>query len=173
MKNNLIIRIILFMITLLMSNNVNSQSKGELLFTIGRNSDANIIMYSLNTKDDKLDQTNPIAIHWLKKTEKNAIKPLTWVQNNYAYGIKYITNTDSLARFRFVSIEDKTFELRKDKEGAFKVYTAYDGAEVMLDRIFVHIEGGTFLMPNVDRVEMYAFGKDKKSCVEVIKPNAL
>jgi len=63
------------------------RNEGSHLFRIGRNRDANEIMYDINlNKTGNPDNANPITIYWVKKADKNRIRPLTWIQNKFAYG---------------------------------------------------------------------------------------
>ncbi len=94
------------------------------LFKIGRNKDANEIYYQVKTTDDgNLDLSEPIHIYWIKFTKNGIIKPLTWRQDNFAYGLKFLEVTPEKADFQFVSYSKRTLSLRKTKDGKFRVFT--------------------------------------------------
>lgn len=133
-------------------DNVNS----HLLFKIERSKDANEIFYELRTlPSNDLDKENPINIYWRRNTEGGITKPLTWVQQHYAYGLEFTSSTSEMAKFHFVSYDKKNFTLKKDEEGDFKVFTVKDKKEVIVNRIFIQIDGGTFWFPTISRVELH------------------
>jgi hypothetical protein len=143
----------------------NSPPPNTKLFSIGRSKDANEIFYSINLeKNNKLNIEEPIKVYWLKRTENNAIEPLTWVQNKFAYGIVYLTKSDSYAKFRFAAYDNRVFELKKNKNNEFKVFTISENKEVEVNRIYIYITGGTFWIPEIPKVELFATisGTDKK-----------
>ncbi len=150
----------------------------QTLFTIARSKDANEIWYTLNVNNKgDLDEVNPVNIFWLKKTENNSTEPLTWIQSEYAYGIKFIENEQNLKdtwNFQFASYNKHTFELRKNSENQYKVFTKTEGKEIEINRIFIQIDGGSFWFPKISYVKI--FGKDTQTnnnIVETITPDKL
>jgi hypothetical protein len=137
----------------------NSDNNREYdLFKIGRSRDPNEILYSVNfDQTGKPDKSNPIEIYWIKRTNNNKVEPLTWIQSKYAYGIKIINelkNEDEIY-FQFVSYDKRTFILKKNEENCYKVFTVSGGREVEVSRIFIQIDGGSFWLPYVSRVELH------------------
>lgn len=141
------------------------------LFSIGRSKDANEIIYSLNIeKGNKLDLQNPILASWLKRTENNKHEPLTWIQQKFSYGVVYFKKNDSYAKFHFAGYSERIFELKRDRNGTFKVYTFSEGKEVIVNRIYIHISGGTFWLPEIPKVELFAeLVNNGKNIIEIIK----
>lgn len=155
-----------------------TKQNNQTLFVIARSKDANEIWYTLNVSTmGDLDELNPISIFWLKKTEGNSIESLTWIQNEYAYGIKFIENDQNLKdtwKFQFASYNKRTFDLRKNSENQFKVFTKTEGKEIEVNRIFIQIDGGSFWLPTISFVKI--FGKDTKTnnnMVETIIPDKI
>lgn len=143
----------------------NSPSTSSNLFSIGRSKDANEIFYSINLKDaNSLNKENPINVYWLKKTENNKIEPLSWAQKKFAYGIVYLSKSASSAKFRFAAYDKRVFELKKNKNNEFKVFTVSGNKEVEVNRIYIYITGGTFWIPEIPKVELFATisGTDNK-----------
>jgi hypothetical protein len=135
------------------------------LFSIGRSKDANEVIYSINQDNsNKLNKDNPINVYWLKRTENNKIKSLSWVQNKFAYGIVYLSKSENHAKFRFAAYDKRVFELKKNKNNEFKVFTISGNKEVEVNRIYIYITGGTFWIPEIPKVELFATvsGSDKK-----------
>lgn len=135
------------------------------LFSIGRSKDANEIYYSINLdQSNKLNIDHPINVHWFKRTENNKIEPLSWIQNKFAYGIVYLSKTESSAKFHFAAYDKRVFELKKNKHNEFKVFTKSGHQEVEISRIYIYITGGTFWIPEIPKVELFATiaGTDNK-----------
>lgn len=143
----------------------NSPSTSPNLFSIGRSKDANEIFYAINLDNsNKLNTENPINVYWLKRTENNKVEPLSWVQNKFAYGIVYQSKSENYAQFRFAAYDKRVFELKKNKNNEFKVFTISGNKEVEVNRIYIYITGGTFWIPEIPKVELFATisGTDKK-----------
>ena len=144
------------------------------LFKIGRNRDANEILYDINlNQSGEPDISDPIKIYWIKRTRDNRIDPLTWIQNKYAYGIKVISvsNNENEIDFQFVSYDKRTFTLKKTDKNNYKVFTVLGLKEIEITRIFVHIEGGSFWLPSVSSVELHGIeSKSGETILENIIP---
>lgn len=142
------------------------------LFKIERSKDANQILYDVHTiSKNQLNKNNPISIYWIKKTEGNKIKPLTWIQQHYAYGLDFTYTSEKMAQFHFVSYNKRSFTLKQNEKECFKVYTQLNGKEVIVNRIFIQIDGGTFWFPKISKVELHAQDPTtNKKLIEIINP---
>lgn len=149
-----------------------ADSDNCLLFKINRNRDANEIFYEVKTEPDgSLDLVEPVKIYWIKYTKKGKTEPLTKIQQHFAYGLNFLEIASDSAAFQFVSFSEKTLKLRKNELGNFAVFTKMEGIEVELERVFIHIDGGTFLLPKITRVEIHAKNPQANQLVvEIIKP---
>jgi hypothetical protein len=98
-------------------------------------------------------------------------EPLTWIQKNYAYGIKYLYVNDSEVCFQFVSYSKRNLYLRKDEHGFYHVYTYSSGRLLRVEKVYIQIDGGNFWLPKISHVDLYALEeKTKNKIVEVIIP---
>ncbi len=142
------------------------------LFKIERSKDNNQIFYDVNVDNAGiLNDEKPISVYWRRNTEGGTIKPLTWIQQKFAYGLKFINVNDEYATFKFVSYDKMFFTLKKKKDDQFEVYTKYNGKLLKMNRIFIQLDGGTFWVPNITAVEIYAQDmKTGKNVIEIIKP---
>lgn len=144
----------------------------QALFKIARSKDVNEIFYAARVTDKhQLDVSNPVDVYWIKYSNGNIRESLTWIQRKYAYGLKFLSAKESEVVFQFVSYNKRDFTLKKDLTGVFKVFTTSQGKEVQVERIFIQIDGGTFWLPKISRVELHA--KDAKtgnSLLETINP---
>jgi len=74
-------------------------------------------------------------------------------------------------KFQFVSYNKRTFIIKKNDEGIFQVFTISEKKEVVVNKIFVKIDGGTFWVPNIKQVELHARdAKTGEKRVEIVKP---
>ncbi len=151
---------------------INDEVNKNHLFKIERSKDANEIFYDINTaKTGQLNINNPINPYWIRATEGGLLKPLTWIQQNYAYGLEYVYKSENYVKFRFVSYKKRDFVLKRDLQGNFKVYTQLNQKDVEVNRIFIQLDGGTFWSSKISRVELHT--KDPLTnieIVEIIKP---
>ena len=147
-------------------------SKTVHLFQISRSKDFNTIQYELNLDENgSINQDEPLKIYWLKRSKKIYSDPLTWIQNKYAYGVKITEKSPESISFHFVSYPSKILNVIRLSDGKFKVITASQGCEMLLEKIFIQIDGGSFWIPTITSVELSGVdsstGDPKK---ETIKP---
>ncbi|MBS1650604.1 MAG: DUF4833 domain-containing protein [Bacteroidetes bacterium] len=147
----------------------------NLLFYVQRTINSNTIVYTLNTnKDGELNENEPIKAYWIKYTQNGKIDPLTYIQRNYAYGVKskLIDKDKKSFQFEFVSYNKRKFFLMKSgSDNQYHAFGYVNNKMTILNNIMVRIEGGTFWVPNVKSVEVIA--KDpstSKIITEIIKP---
>lgn len=161
---------IIFAISIILFS-FNEPDTNSQLFSIGRSKDANEIIYSLNLeKGNKLNSKEPIRVFWLKRTENNKIESLTWIQQKFSYGVVYLEKNESSAKFHFAGYDARILELKKNSKGKYNVYTISQGKEVIVNRIYITISGGTFWFPIIPKVELYAKTADNgQIIIETIK----
>ncbi|HUX56405.1 MAG TPA: DUF4833 domain-containing protein [Bacteroidales bacterium] len=151
----LIIRVLLLIIVAAVSSGfITSGDPGSNreydLFKIGSSRDANEIIYAINfDQTGQPDKSEPIEIHWIKRTRNNRVEPLTWIQKKYAYGIRILneSNNDNELYFQFVSYNKRTFTLNKTSENSYKVFTVFENKQIEVTRIFIQIDGRRFWLP--------------------------
>lgn len=153
-------------------SNIGDSNTLTSLFKIERSKDNNQIFYDVNlNKSGDFDKNNPINIYWIKNTEGGKVKPLTWIQKKYAYGLKFLNINDDFVSFRFVSSKHMYFTLTKTKDSNYQVFTKYKNQLLNVKRIYIKIDGGTFWFPNITAVEVYAKNMETgKEVIEIITP---
>lgn len=155
------------------SGNSEKNNKYDL-FKIVRSRDTNEIIYSIKfDQTGQPDKTDPIEIHWIKRTNNNKVEPLTWIQKKYAYGVKILNDLkkEDDIYFQFVSYDKRTFILKKNVENCYKVFTLSGEKEVEVSRIFIQIDGGSFWLPTISRVELHSKEPGSgKLAMETINP---
>ncbi|PZR30630.1 MAG: DUF4833 domain-containing protein [Azospira oryzae] len=126
----------------------------NMLFYVQRTLNSNTVVYELNTNDkNQLDKDNPVNIFWIRYTENKQKEDLSYIQRIYAYGLKTKKLDNNNYELRFVSYKKLPFYLTQSKDKQYHVYATIKKKQVMLTRIFIQIEGGTFWFPNVVFVE--------------------
>lgn len=147
----------------------------NMLFYVQRTINTNTIVYTLNQdKDGNLNEKEPIKVYWIKYAQGGKIDPLTYIQRNYAYGVKskLIDNEKKSYLFEFVSYSKRQFYLLKSKkDNKYHVWGYVNNKLTILNNILVKIEGGTFWVPNVKYVEVKATDPEaSEEVTEIIKP---
>lgn len=143
----------------------------NMLFYIQRTINSNTIVYTLNQdKDGNLNEAEPIKAYWIKYAQGGKVDPLTYIQKNYAYGVKskMIDKENKSYLFEFVSYHKRQFYLMKSKtDNKYRVWGYVNNKLTVLNYILIKIEGGTFWIPNVNSVEIKS--KDPNSLAEIIE----
>lgn len=125
------------------------------LFYIQRSPNHNTIMYDLNEVAGELDSDEPVRAYWLRYQEQGQREELSFIQEHYAYGVKAKKLDNDRYELRFVSYKKMPFYLvRSSGNKQFRIHATVDGKKILVERIFLQIEGGSFWLPNVVCVEV-------------------
>jgi hypothetical protein len=125
------------------------------LFYVQRDPNTNTIMYDLNVdKNGKLDVEDPMHVYWVKYAEKGQKEELTYIQRKFAYGLTTKKMADEQYDVRFVSYKKLPLVLKKAEDNKYHIFVTADQKQIMLNRIFVKVEGGSFWLPNIVYVEL-------------------
>ncbi|MEC3880800.1 DUF4833 domain-containing protein [Parapedobacter sp. 10938] len=142
------------------------------LFYLQRDPDANTVIYQLNTVDGVVDVDEPVKAYWIRYAEGGTRKDLNFLQRTMAYGISHKALDDGAFELRLAAYKDHPLRLAYcEKSKTYKVYTTIDRREAALARIFVRIDGGSVLSPNIMYFELT--GRDTTTQAQVserIKP---
>jgi hypothetical protein len=172
MKKGFLFAIILIFFGFLSENLLLSSEPNQHLFHIERSRDADEIFYEAKLGcTGNLNIRNPIEIYWMKNTLGGTKEPLTLIQRRYSYGLKFLEVSEAAAIFQFVSFPETNFELRKNSDGIFRVFTTFNGSELEVNSLYVYFAGGSFWRPVISSVKL--IGKETetgKSIVEALNP---
>ncbi|MBK0378761.1 DUF4833 domain-containing protein [Mucilaginibacter segetis] len=126
------------------------------LFYIQRPPNTNTLIYELNTDKatGELDSETPVHVYWIRYTEGGKKQELNYIQRKFAYGLTQKKLTDGKYDIRFVSYKKFPLTLMKGADGKYHIFAIVAKKQMMLQRVFVKIEGGSFWLPNVVYVEM-------------------
>lgn len=131
------------------------KSDPKMLFYLQRQPNTNTIIVDLNEQNGQIDISNPVNVSWIRYQEDGRRAKLNFIQREFAYGIQVKKISDVAYNLNFVSYKKMKFRLEKGSDNIWRVYSFLNnGSRMILDRIYVHINGGSFWKPNVEYVEL-------------------
>ena len=134
------------------------QGVKNMLFYVQRSINKNSIVYYLNENEKgELNEIEPINMFWMTYEKPLVREELNFIQRKYAYGltIKMLDEEKKSFYFNFVSYKKKILYLIKsvlDKK--YHVYYYLNNKLVLVTRIYIHIEGGSFWTPKVKYIQI-------------------
>ena len=142
------------------------------LFYLQRDPDANTVIYQLNTVDGTVDPDKPVNVYWIRYAEGGTRQGLNFLQRTMAYGISHKALGHGAYELQLTAYKDHPLRLAYcEKSRTYKVYTTIDKREAVLERIFVRIDGGSVLSPNIKYFELTGRDATTQALVsERIKP---
>jgi hypothetical protein len=153
----------------------NQVDKGKLpipkeenqLFYLQRDPDANTIVYALNLENEKLNRSNPVLVYWIRYADTGKIEKLTFFQRRMAYGINQREVEPGIYELYIQAYKDlKIILAPHSKTGKYQALVKIEGKDIILDRIFARIIGGSLLKPNVEYYEISGRSVDNGKKVE-------
>ncbi|HWK98667.1 MAG TPA: DUF4833 domain-containing protein [Parapedobacter sp.] len=154
-------------------NNLPVPHEPNQLFYLQRDPDDNTVIYQLNIVDGVVDADKPVNVYWIRYAEGGVRKDLNFMQRTMAYGISTQALANGDFEIRLAAYKDHPLRLgycQTDK--TYKVYTAINNRESVLERIFVRIDGGSALSPNILYFELTGRDVTTRALVsERIKPD--
>lgn len=131
-------------------------------FYLQRTTDANTIVYDLNFENGRLNDKYPIKPYWIRYTENGVKKDLSGIQNKYAFGVKSTRVHAKHYKLEFAGYNKIPLHLKQLSDGNFQTSVTVDGSELILQRLYIHIEpGGSYWSPNIGYIEF--MGRDVAS----------
>lgn len=132
----------------------------NMLFYVQRSLNKNTIIYQLNTdQNEVLNELEPIKMYWVNYAGKGDREALNYIQKKYAYGIE-VSELDKEKKtfcFNFVSYKKQLLYLIKSgQDKKYHVYGYFNNRLLLINNIYIHIEGGTFWTPKVKYIEVMA-----------------
>jgi hypothetical protein len=124
------------------------------LFYVQRTPNSNTIVYELNMdKNGNPDKDEPVHPYWIRYNEKGQKEDLGLIQRKFAYGVNAKALGNGKYDIRFVSYKKFPLTLMKGTDGKYHIFVTISQKQLILNQIFVKIEGGSFWVPNVKFVE--------------------
>lgn len=137
------------------------------LFYLQRDPNANTVIYQLNVNEaGKLDEDEPIRVFWIRYTEQSRRKDLNFIQRKFAYGVHAKKVALNKYELKFAAYDKVPFYLMKvNGDNAFHVYASVANKLIILQRVFLRIDGGTFWVPNVKYIELKGLNASTRELV--------
>ncbi|HTL10723.1 MAG TPA: DUF4833 domain-containing protein [Chitinophagaceae bacterium] len=130
------------------------------LFYLQRTPDANTVVYELNYLNGTLNTLEPIHAFWIRYSENGQRTELNALQKKFAYGIKAKPIAADVFQLQFVANRSLVMYLRKGADDKYYVYATINQKQVMLKRIFLQINGGSFWAPKIAYAELSGIDPD-------------
>ena len=143
----------------------------NLLFYVQRTININTLVYEINTDDKgQINTTDPIKINWVNYATNGSKEGLNYIQRKYAYGLETkLTDAEKKSFvFNFVSYRKKQLYLMKSAlDNRYDVFVEINHKLVILNSVFIQIEGGSFWVPKIKYIEIT--GKDVSKNEDVVE----
>jgi len=124
------------------------------LFYLQRTPNTNTIVCELNFKNGGLDKDDPVHVFWIRYGEQGQKAELNFIQRNFAYGIKSKQVAPDKYELNFVSYKKYTMQLMKAADNKYHVYATINKKRIILNRVFIKINGGSLWSPNIEYAEL-------------------
>ena len=146
------------------------------LFYLQRTPNTNTVVYEINyDANGKLNEDQPVHVFWIRYPEGGMRKELSYIQRQFAYGVKAELMKDGRYKLNFAAYKKKSLYLMyAQRDNKYHVYTTIANKVAILDRVFIQINpGGSFWSPNVQYIEMtgteLSTGKDLTERIMIAK----
>jgi phosphatidylglycerophosphate synthase len=126
------------------------------LFYLQRDPNTNTIICELNFDEKgQLVKDEPIKVYWKRYQENGEKKKLNYIQRKFAYGIDSKPMGNNQYKLNFVSYKKfPLYLIKTEADNKYHVFVIANNKKMILEKIFVRIEGGTLWVPNVKYVEL-------------------
>lgn len=130
----------------------------DQLFYLQRDPNSNTVIYTLNVEDGKINTEKPINIHWVRYAEGGKRAELSFIQRKMAYGVHHEKINETEFDIRIQAYKDLPIVLRYNKKvEKYQAFTTIKNKEVILERVFVRITGGSIFNPHVKYIEVAGY----------------
>jgi hypothetical protein len=127
------------------------------LFYLQRSPNINALSYDINIdpKTGKPDNDSPIHVYWLQYVEHNGEpSELTYLQRKFAYGATSTPLGNDRYDIRIMSYKKFPLTLMRSADGKYHIFATVAKKQMLLQNIFIQIDGGSLWSPNVVFIEM-------------------
>ncbi|RZK66785.1 MAG: DUF4833 domain-containing protein [Pedobacter sp.] len=95
-------------------------------------------------------------------------KELSAIENKFAYGVKCKPVGNEIYEVRLVSYKKLPMYLQKTPaDQQYRLYIKDDGKDLLLKRVFVKVEGGSFWFPKVHYIDLFTV--DSENGAQILK----
>lgn len=132
-------------------------ANAKRLFYLQRSPNINALSYDINIdeKTGKPDEDSPIHIYWLRYAEGHGEpSELTFIQRKFAYGVSSKALGNDKYDIRIMSYKKFPLTLMRAADGKYHIFATVAKKQIVLQNIFIQIDGGSMWSPNIIFVEM-------------------
>lgn len=129
----------------------------DRLFYLQRSTNINALSYDINIDKNtgKPDEDSPLHVYWLQYAEKNGEpSELTYIQRKFAYGVSSNALGNDKYDIRIMSYKKIPLTLMRAVDGKYHIFATVAKKQIVLQKIFIQIDGGTMWSPNIVYIEM-------------------
>lgn len=141
----------------------------DLLFFLQRTPDANTVIYELNYKSaGVLDPDAPVKASWIRYSEQGQCKSLSSIEEKFAYGVKCKQIGNDAYEIRLTAYKKlPLYLLKSEKDDKYHIYIEDEGRHLLLKRVFVKVNGGSFWFPKVTYIDLIT--TNSETGIELLK----
>lgn len=146
----------------------------ERLFYLQRDPNSNTVIYDMNyLEDGSVDMDDPVHVYWIKYAKGGVQEDLLAIEKYYAYGARteLADETSRVFKMNLAAYKKISILLKPGPDKHYAAYVSVNGKTMMLTRVFLKIDGGSKMKPNVKYIEFT--GKDTNTglpLAERVKP---
>jgi hypothetical protein len=142
------------------------------LFYIQHSNNINTVVYDANIKGGIINSSQPVNVYRIVYTQNGIIKPLSWIENNFGYGVILIESKPDLFKLRLASRKEIYFYLKCDEYEEARIYVTVNEQKMFLDKMFIQVKNRTSgILVKAEYVLFY--GEDYNSGNAVIEKVAV
>jgi len=127
----------------------------NMLFYLQRSPNENTIIYALKlTAEGTIPKEHPVDVYWRRYQEDGRRAELDFIQRTFAYGVRTKDLGDKI-EIRCIGYDKIPIYVYKHRIGSqpHRAMTVVNERAMVLDRIFLQINGGSFWFPNIEYAE--------------------
>lgn len=124
------------------------------LFYLQRPPNTNTVVYELNMENGELNKKQPIHAYWINYAKKGQTEELTDIQRKYAYGIRTTRLDDNSFECYLAAYKKLKLFLKEGEDKQYHIYTTVNDKQIMVNRIYIAVNGGSLFKPNIDYVQL-------------------
>lgn len=125
------------------------------LFYLQRDPDENTVVYQLNMAEDEIDVAKPVNVYWIRYAEGGGRRELNFIQRTMAYGVSHERLDNGDFELRLAAYKSLPLKLTYcEKSDRYVVIATINNRETILCRVFVRIQGGGRLNPDIAYFEL-------------------
>jgi hypothetical protein len=153
--------------------NLESVACQKHLFQIGKSDNKNVLYYDAVANDGTFDSKNPVDIYWIMYAEKNQREGLTFLERpHFGINVREISEgKEYIINVKDEQLASKDIRIFFDEKKCARATAVLNGTEVLLDSIFIQIDGG-IVIPNVVHLDLTGYAlSDGSKIMERVLPN--